>query len=317
MARLRYFYNTESCQFEKPVLNLKTFSVHTLKHLFIGTLVTAAFGAGLFFGIDNIEHQAIRSNINELKNTVHQFEGKIGGLEIELNDIQDKDNQFHHDVLKMDVQFSSGPGFGEPAAPERTSQNSMPSTMSEIKSQLNDLGKKVQNQTDNFIRLEEKLKQKSTELRHIPSIRPVKGSLVSGFGQRSHPLLKIDKMHQGMDFAAEIGTEVTATGDGIISFAGTSQNGYGVHVDIDHGFGFETRYAHLSKIIVASGKYVKRGQVIGYTGNSGLVKGPHLHYEIMVNGKKVNPVDYFYTDLGPEDYVRFKEIALQFNESMD
>lgn len=317
MARIRYYYDTESCQFDKAGFTWKSLFYKGVSHIFVGLVTCASFGSMLFIGLDNPKHKAIRVEINTLKADVERFDGDINSLNQEILDLQILDTEFHSNILKMDVDYTPSQPFGEPASPYVLGKESMPGTMNELNTQLNELDAKIKNQTSNFIALEEKLREKGNQLRNIPSERPVKSPLVSGFGQRKHPLLKIDKKHTGMDFAAPIGTPVVATADGEVNFVGTSANGYGLHIDLNHGVGFQTRYAHLSKITVAEGKRVKRGEVIGFSGNSGLVKGAHLHYEIILNGEKVDPVDYFYTDIGPEEYVEFKRIAGLENESMD
>ncbi len=124
-------------------------------------------------------------------------------------------------------------------------------------------------------------------------------------------------MHTGIDFVAKTGTPVIATADGVVEVAGVKGNGYGIHVDLNHGFGYVTRYGHLSRVTVSIGQKIKRGDVVGYTGNTGLSKGPHLHYEIEKNGSKINPIDYFYSDLTPQQYVKLRQEADRANESMD
>lgn len=164
--------------------------------------------------------------------------------------------------------------------------------------------------------LEQASKNKK-ELERIPAIRPVKGDIISGFGKRKNPITKKDKMHPGIDFKADIGTPVVATGDGVVQEAGSKNNGRGQYISVNHSFGYVSVYAHLSRVTVQRGQKVKRGQVIGYSGNSGLTKGPHLYYEVQKNGTAIDPIDYFYTDLSPQEYKRFKEKAKQYNESMN
>jgi len=155
------------------------------------------------------------------------------------------------------------------------------------------------------------------DLRRIPTMRPISTEVISGFGKRKSPITKLDKNHSGIDLKANIGTPVKATADGIVVAVDSRGSGIGNYITIQHGFGYVTTYACLSKFEVHTGKQVKRGQIIGYSGNSGLSKGPHLHYEITKNGKLVDPIDYFTTDLSPKDLVEYKKKASQYNESMD
>jgi murein DD-endopeptidase MepM/ murein hydrolase activator NlpD len=158
-------------------------------------------------------------------------------------------------------------------------------------------------------------------LQSIPAIQPVANSdlkrIASGFGYRIHPIYKIARMHTGLDFTADIGTEIYATGDGKVASIDSKLSGYGQHVIIDHGYGFESLYAHMSRVAVKPGEKVKRGQVIGYVGNSGLSSGPHLHYEVIKNGEKVDPAFYFYNDITPDQYEDLLQRAANANQSLD
>lgn len=163
--------------------------------------------------------------------------------------------------------------------------------------------------------------KKNTErLKHIPAIMPVYNLDLkrtgAGFGMRSHPLLGIRRMHEGVDFYGTIDTEVNSTADGKVKSRGYSTT-FGNVVIIDHGHGIETLYAHLSKFNVKYGQQVKRGDVIGYLGNTGLSSGPHLHYEIHLNKKEVDPVHYLFSDLSPEQYQQVIELSRKDVYSMD
>lgn len=154
-----------------------------------------------------------------------------------------------------------------------------------------------------------------SRMKQLPAIKPVHAAIYSGFGMRMHPIHKIRKMHTGVDFEVEIGTPVHATADGVVSFTGINKGGYGIHIDILHEkTDLKTKYAHLSKLLVKEGQLVKRGEVIGFSGNSGLSKKPHLHYEVIQLGpshekivNRMNPEDYFYEELKPADYQELRQ----------
>jgi murein DD-endopeptidase MepM/ murein hydrolase activator NlpD len=158
-------------------------------------------------------------------------------------------------------------------------------------------------------------------LASIPAIQPVSNSdlkrIASGFGYRIDPVYKTPRMHAGLDFTAETGTPVYATGDGIVEIAGSQGDGYGNKVLINHGYGYETLYAHNSRVMVRAGEKVKRGQTIALVGNTGKSTGPHCHYEVWKNGTKIDPVNYFFNDLTPEQYDQLLKIAEQSNQSFD
>jgi murein DD-endopeptidase MepM/ murein hydrolase activator NlpD len=150
----------------------------------------------------------------------------------------------------------------------------------------------------------------------IPAIQPIKkgdGRIVSGFGMRYHPILKYRRMHYGIDISAPTGTPIFATGDGTVKSVGR-HGGYGNTVIIDHGYGYQTLYGHMKTISVKKHKKVKRGEIIGYVGNTGLSRAPHVHYEIIYNNKKIDPVNYFYNDFTPEEFEKVRELASKDNQ---
>lgn len=141
--------------------------------------------------------------------------------------------------------------------------------------------------------------------------------MASGYGMRMHPIYKTVKMHTGMDFTAPVGTEIYATGNGTVSKIELNGRGYGNNIIIDHGYAYETLYGHLSRIVVRQGQKVKRGDLIAYVGNSGSSTGPHLHYEVRKHGDPINPVNFYYNDLTPEEYQKVLEISSMPGQSFD
>ena len=164
-------------------------------------------------------------------------------------------------------------------------------------------------------------KAKNNLLSAIPAIQPVRNEnlkhMASGFGYRTDPFTKARKMHEGMDFTAKTGTPIFATGDGIVARADNTVSGYGNHIVIRHGFGYETLYGHLSKYKSRAGQRVKRGDIIGYVGSTGRSEGPHLHYEVHKNGKVVNPLNFYYGNISAVEYVAISQLANQENQSLD
>ena len=164
-------------------------------------------------------------------------------------------------------------------------------------------------------------RDKEKMLAAIPAIQPVANKnlkrMASGYGYRIHPIYKVRKMHWGTDFSAPTGTPIYATGDGKVTKYRRSRAGYGNHIIIDHGYGYQTLYAHMSKVDVRRGQKVKRGDIIGYIGSSGRSTAPHLHYEVIKDGRKINPVNYFFNDLSPEEYEMMLEFSSNSNQSFD
>lgn len=158
-------------------------------------------------------------------------------------------------------------------------------------------------QRKSYVEIDRKAEYNQELFRRIPALKPMDGYYSpSGFGLRMHPVLGIFRTHEGLDIVADVGTPVFAAGDGVVEFSGHSGSGYGSAIMIDHGFGYQSLYAHLSKLLVKEGKKIKRGDLIGRSGRSGLVSGPHLHYEVHHYGVKKNPIDFFLDDLRPADY---------------
>ena len=187
-------------------------------------------------------------------------------------------------------------------------------------SKIDVLKKRMYIQTKSYDEIIALAKRKNEMLANTPAIQPIENKklkrMASGFGMRIHPIYKVRKMHTGCDFTARTGTPIYATGDGVVKSVDKKYGGYGKKVIIDHGFGYQTLYAHMSKFNVKVGQKVKRGEVIGFVGNTGASTAPHLHYEVIYKGKKVNPVHYFFNDLDEGQYEEILELASRENQSL-
>jgi murein DD-endopeptidase MepM/ murein hydrolase activator NlpD len=192
--------------------------------------------------------------------------------------------------------------------------------ITETTKKMDKISKQIYIQSKSFDELFTMAKNKANMLVSIPAIQPISNTdlkkVASGFGWRIHPIYKTTKMHTGMDFSASVGTEIYATGNGVV-VSSNEDRGYGNNVIINHGYGYQTLYGHMSKIIRKPGQKVNRGDLIGYVGNSGSSTGPHLHYEVIKYNKKINPINFFYNDLSPAEYERMLEISSQSNQSFD
>jgi murein DD-endopeptidase MepM/ murein hydrolase activator NlpD len=168
-------------------------------------------------------------------------------------------------------------------------------------------------QVKSFGAIENMVKNKEKLLAAIPSIQPISNRtlnrVASGFGYRIDPVYKDRRLHPGLDFTAPIGTPIYAAADGVVKDAGFNTGGYGNRVVVNHGFGYETLYAHMVRIKARVGTRVKRGEVIGYVGSTGKSTGPHLHYEVHKNGTQLDPIYFFYNDLTPAQFDRILKIS--------
>jgi murein DD-endopeptidase MepM/ murein hydrolase activator NlpD len=190
-----------------------------------------------------------------------------------------------------------------------------------IAATMNNLSSRIEAQKKSYDEVNELIKNKEQLLSHTPAIQPVSNKdlnrIASGFGYRVDPVYKTIKMHEGLDFAAPQGTPIYATADGIVKTAGNTGNGYGNHVIINHGYGYETLFGHMVRVKVSVGQAVKRGMVIGWVGSTGKSTGPHCHYEVHKNGQKVDPIYFFYNDLSPEQFDLILKKAAASNQSFD
>ncbi|NPA43368.1 MAG: M23 family metallopeptidase [Chlorobi bacterium] len=290
-------------------------------------LVSALFFMGLGFLIlphyfDTPDEKALRRETAELKTHIQYLDDKYNQLEEVLAGIRQRDKNlyrllFEADPIPDEVRQA---GFGGADFYEMLRHSDNETILTNLYKKADILSKQMVVQSKSFDELVKLAREKEEYLAHVPAIQPIQNKdlkrIASGFGRRFHPILKIWRPHNGMDFTASTGTPVYATGDGTVYYAGRG-NGFGIHIKIDHGFGYQTVYAHLSKMTVKKGDKVKRGQIIGYSGNTGLSAGPHLHYEVHYKGKPVNPVYYFYRDLDAADYEKLLELASQAQQSLD
>ncbi len=272
--------------------------------------------------LDTPDEIALRRENQELKLHMDVLDKRFDKLNKVLANIQTRDKNlyrllFEAEPIPDDIREAGFGGSDYYADLDYVEESGL---IKKLYKKADILSKKLVVQSKSFDELIDLAKKKEEYLQHIPAIQPIENKdltrLASGFGRRFHPILKIWRPHNGIDFTAKIGTPIYATGDGVVRFAGRG-SGFGNHVKIDHGFGYLTVYAHMSRLAVRKGQKVKRGQVIGYVGNTGLSAGPHLHYEVHYKGKPVNPIFYFYRDLSADDYEELMEIARQAKQSLD
>jgi murein DD-endopeptidase MepM/ murein hydrolase activator NlpD len=265
----------------------------------------------------------LEREIRFLKGQIASLNNDIDTLEAFAMDLREKDDNVYRSIFGSDPYPEHLRKGGIGGSDRYRSLKGFESSegIIETKKRIGRLQRMLVAQSKSYEEVFDLARDKDEMLQSIPAIQPVSNKdlkrIASGFGMRIHPIYKIAKMHTGLDFTADIGAEVYATGDGVVQSIDDKLSGYGHHVMLKHGFGFETLYAHLSRVLVRPGEKVKRGQVIGYVGHSGTSTGPHLHYEVIKNGEKVNPVFYFYNDITPEQYEDLLERAANANQSLD
>ncbi len=313
--KIRYYYDEDSCSYKELKASPTSFLKSMLSYLSISGLIACVMVAIFLFAYGDPKYALLESQNKKLAKKVKEYESGFTVLESKIDSLQSRDSELYRSILNADP---ISPGVWEGGSGgSAIDYSSDPQILKEAERRLDKLKNKIRLQANSYSELLGRVFNMKDELNHIPAIKPVPGKLISGYGMRMHPIYKVRKRHTGIDLQASTGTPVYAAGDGVVKWAGIKANGYGVHIDIDHGYGYETKYAHLDKLAVRKGEKVKRGQVVGYSGNTGLSKGPHLHYEIIKDGIKINPIDYFMADINPEEYTKLKKEAAIENESMD
>jgi hypothetical protein len=262
----------------------------------------------------------------QLEESVYQMEllkQRTDKITAVLKDIQERDNTIYRVIFEAEPIPPSirEAGFGGVDRYKGLRDYYNSDMIIGLTKKVDQLSKQLYVQSKSFDEVWNLVKNKANMLASIPAIQPVANKdltrVASGYGMRMHPIYKTEKMHTGMDFTSPVGTEVYATGNGVVNKVEMNGRGYGNNVIIDHGFGYETLYGHLSKIKVKSGQKVSRGDLIGYVGNTGTSSGPHLHYEVRKGNNPVNPVSYYYNDLSPEEYEKMLEISSRAGQSFD
>lgn len=264
--------------------------------------------------------------IREIDNMTLQYElmnQKLSQISAVLDNVQDRDDNIYRVIFEADPIPKSirKAGMGGVNRYEKLDGYTNSELIISTSQKLDQIAKQLYIQSKSFDEVIELATKKSDMLASIPAIQPVTNKelkrLSSGYGRRIDPYYKKPKFHYGVDFSAPKGTPIYATGNGTIKKTKKSRRGFGNHLVIDHGYGYESLYAHMQKYIVRKGQKVKRGDLIGYVGNSGKSTAPHLHYEVHKDGRKVNPAYYFHNDLTPEEFDRMLELAAQENQSFD
>ena len=323
MAKVKYYYDTKTLSYKRIELSglnkLKRMFYFLMGSAFLGLLMVLVF----FQFFDSPKEKTLNREIAQLTNQYDLLQDKLSQFELVLDDIQKRDDNIYRVIFEADPIPSSirKAGYGGVNRYQELNGFKNSDLIIEAAKKIDQITKQLYIQSKSFDEIIDLAKSKAEMLTAIPAIQPVANKdlkrMASGFGYRIDPIYKTRKMHAGMDFSAPSGTPIYATGNGKISKVRKSRRGYGNHVKIDHGYGYVTLYAHMSKYIVREGQKVKRGEIIGYVGSTGKSVAPHLHYEVHKDNKKINPVNFYYNDLNPEEYERMLEICSRSNQSFD
>lgn len=318
----KFSYNSGTASYRR----VKKLKMKRLRYTITFVTVTAFFGilSGFIFSqkVNTPEENTLAAELQEMKIQYELLNKKVKQSQKVLQQIEDRDNNIYRSYFEMepisdDVRKA---GFGGVNRYSKFSDWRYNDLATDLAKNVDILNKQLVIQSKSLDDVILSAKEKEKMLAHLPAIQPVANKdlrrLSSGFGNRLHPILKIQKQHKGIDFAASVGTPIYATGDGKVVLAGR-HGGYGNTVIINHGYGYETLYAHMNRVKAKNGQKVKRGDIIGFVGSSGMSTGAHLHYEVHKDGQVVDPVSYFYQDVSPDEFKILLEKSQQMSVSLD
>jgi len=323
MAKAQYRYNPKTLTYEKAELGWTERFLRFFSYIGTGLVFATAFLVLFFTFFDSPKEKQLKRENEQLQLQYSLLNNRLDQMADVMDNIQERDDNVYRVIFEAEPIPDNirKAGFGGANRYENLSGYQQSNLVIQTTQKLDQLAKQMYIQSKSLDDVYEMAIQKEKMLASIPAIMPVANEdltrVASGYGMRLHPILKINMMHTGMDFTAPTGTEIHVTGDGVIEEVKSKRSGYGKYVVVNHGYGYQTLYAHLHRINVRVGQKIKRGDVIGLVGNTGRSTGPHLHYEVIKDGNKINPVNFYSNDLSPEEYELMIELASRANQSFD
>jgi len=323
MAKVKYYYDSDTLSYRKIELRKRDKFKRMLGFL-LSSIIMGLFL--MFITFQFIESPKEKAQKRELENMGLNYgllNKKMSQVEQVLEGIQHRDNEIYR------LYFETNPipeeqrkaGFGGVNRYKSLEGFENSDMIIDVSKNMDILSKQLYIQSKSLDEIINLAEDKEKLLAGIPAIQPIRkedlSRMASGYGWRSDPFTKARKKHNGMDFTASSGTPIYATGNGKVKRADNTASGFGQHIEIDHGYGYKTIYAHLSKYNVKRGQNVSRGDLIGFVGNTGRSVGPHLHYEVHKNGRPINPINFYYGNLTPEEFKEMLKTASQEGQSYD
>ena len=323
MSKVKFYFNTKSLKYEKVQVKFRDRFKKFLSYVASGIVFASITIWFAYTYFDSPKEKQLKREIEEIKDYYYNLSEKMTLMNSVLEDIQYRDDNIYRVIFEAEPIPDNirKAGFGGVDRYKNLEKMSNSELLIETTQKLDMLAKRIYIQSKSFDDVTKLVKNKSALLASIPAIQPIPNKhmklISSGFGFRTHPIYKTEHMHTGIDFSANIGTPIYCTGDGVVERADNQAQGYGNHVVVNHGYGYQTLYGHMSKIIARAGQKVKRGDLLGLVGNTGLSTAPHLHYEVIKNQTKVNPINFFFNDLSPAEYSQMLELAEKSKQSFD
>lgn len=324
MARIKYYYDTETCKYERVKVTKWDITLNLLGFLSVALVMSIVILIIHNAYFDSPKEAALKKENEELKLHYQILDQEMEKVSTVLQALEERDDDIYRVVFESDPIPSTvrSAGVGGTARYKELLEKGLKNeelVLSALQ-KVDQMKKRMFIQSKSYDELVILAQNKADLLASMPAIQPISNKelkrLASGYGMRMHPIQKIRKMHYGIDFTAPQGTPIYAVGNGKVIRVRTSFSGYGKQIEIDHGYGFVTKYAHMSEFNVKVGQEVKRGECIGFVGNTGSSTAPHVHYEIIKDGKKIDPAPYLFMDVTAEEYEKILELAARENQSL-
>lgn len=325
MARIKYYYDTETCKYERIKVSTWDVVLNLLGFLSVSFIIAIAIVIIYSTYFESPKEALLTKENQELSLYYEIAQKELNDLNAMMSHLQKRDDKVYRVIFEADPIPTSirraGVGGTERYKQILESKLEKEDLVLNTFQKIDRIKKQMYIQTKSYDEILQMAKNKEEMWSSIPAIQPISNKeltrLASGYGMRIHPIYKLKRMHTGIDFSAPRGTPIYATGDGVIKLVrNNGPSGYGKEIIVDHGYGYETRYAHMQDFNVKRGQKVKRGECIGYVGNTGASTAPHCHYEVIKDGKTVDPVHYFFRDLNSEEYQKLLELASIENQSL-
>ena len=323
MGKNKFRYNPKTLSYEKVSRSLSERLLRGLLFIAPTIVLSLVFGFIIAHQIDSPKEKKLKQDLVLIEKELQEWQSRLTLIERVTDAIQKRDEEMYRAALgaKEFPEELRLMGRGGSEKYKHLKNKSNADILIATGKKLDEVEAKLHAQSQSFKELVKLAKENEARLASIPAIQPVRNKdlkrVASGFGWRIDPVYGTRKMHWGIDFTGDTGTEIFATGAGVAEVVKVSGWGYGREIVINHGFGYKSRYAHLSEFKIKEGDTVKRGDLIGLMGNTGKSTGPHLHYEIEKNGKKVDPINYFHADLSPEEFEEILKVSNNALKSLD
>ncbi|MBD5262998.1 MAG: M23 family metallopeptidase [Bacteroides sp.] len=321
MRQVFYRYNPDTDNFERYYPTLKTRLYAIGRYLAVGSLIGIGLYVMLFYVLDTPTERSLKDENGKLKAQYAILEKRLDNSIKVMEDIRNRDDNFYRVMMQMDPLSSKErfSGLENDTKFENVGQLNDAELLSRMNRSMDLLEHQIYSQSASFDQLRAAAGEQKEKMACIPSVLPIGSNdftMSSGYGYRRDPVYGAARFHEGLDLAAATGTPVFATADAVVEVA-ERKDAYGNCIDLNHGYNYMTRYAHLSQILVKPGQHVKRGEMIGKVGSTGKSSGSHLHYEVRFKGEPQNPVHYYFMDLTPQQYIDMIQLAENSGHVMD